>query len=115
MKILKLRRGGVEPHDGYRRLGVFQPIGHAARVGKIVTVNLHQNHAPPRDLAFDVAFDAVIERQLLYAQPKQALQIGERRLEKGELVALEILGTVNPSIASGSKPADAISSIHKST
>lgn len=91
MKIIELAGGAVDPVHRDRRLAVAVAIGDAARIGHVEGVELEQHQPAERDLLLDMADQVVIERELRHPEAVERLEILERRLEEGELVALEIL------------------------
>jgi hypothetical protein len=74
-----------------RRLGVLAAIGDAARIGKVEAVDFDQHRAAARGLLDRVRFDGIVDREFLHDSAIQRLEILQRELEEGELVALEIL------------------------
>ncbi len=90
MEVIEALASDVETIDRDGRLGVLDAMGNAARVGQIKGVDFHQRHASALDLRRHMRLDAVVDRQFADPHAMQQREILERKLEKGELVALEI-------------------------
>ncbi len=91
MKIVELAPRGVDAIDGDRRLGVLEPVRDAARVGQEEAIDFEDHQAPAPRLLDDMRLEAIVECDLLHLQAELLLQVLERKLLEGEVVAFEIL------------------------
>ena len=91
MEIIHPARRRIEPVDADRRLDVLGAVGCALRIRQVEAVDLDEHEAAALDLLQHMGFERVVEREFLHANAIELVEVGERNLEEGELVAFEVL------------------------